>query len=522
MRWIGTAGMRRMPEIRKRRGPSLVWLIPLVTLIAGGLAISKYLAERGPEITITFKTANGIKKKTPIKYKDVQIGTVKSIRFSNDFSHVVLTARMAASARPFLREGTRFWVVRPRLSVNGISGLQTLLSGTYIEVDPGKGPERRYFVGLDDAPSLTSDLNGLHVTLVADRLGSLDIGSPVYFKGVPVGKVVDYELDKSREHVLVHAFVRKPYDALVRDGSHFWNISGIDATMGVDGLRLRSPSLLTMMLGGIAFDSPGGEARDGQAVGRKRFRLYAHYDDVVRDLRRQSARFVSFFDGSVHGLDVGAPVEFRGVRVGRVTEIGMRYDAAGQRYLIPVTFEIDVARMPGVDDGAALGERMRRLVEQGLRAQLRNASLISGKLYIDLGMHQDSVAHFVAGKDAVWPEIPTVPGGWQQLQASAQQVLRKLAGVDTKRLSAELGASLHALREMLERLNEGRPDEVLAQAKRTLKYLEQVLDPAQPTQYRINEASRELSDMARAIRTFVDMLERHPEAVLLGKPDSGE
>jgi len=156
------------PLVRKQRGPSMVWLIPLVTLIAGGMLIYKYVRERGPEITIMFKTASGVKEKTPIKYKDVQVGVVKSVRFSEDLKHIVLTARMDASARPLLREGARFWIVRPRLSVYRVSGLSTLLSGAYIALDPGKGEEKRHFTGLEDAPPLTSDADGLLVVLTAE------------------------------------------------------------------------------------------------------------------------------------------------------------------------------------------------------------------------------------------------------------------------------------------------------------------------------------------------------------------
>ena len=516
--------MNAQPVIRKQRGPSMIWLIPLVTLIAGGLLVSKYLAERGPEITITFKTADGIEKKTPIKYKDVQIGTVKKIRFSEDFNHVVLTARMAASAEPFLREGTRFWVVRPHLSLHGASGLNTLLSGTYIEVDPGEGGEQYEFTGLEEAPSLTSDANGLRITLQADKLGSLDIGAPVYYKGMPVGKILDYELDAELNSVLIHAFIRKPYDELVHAGSHFWNISGIDASVDGSGFRLHSPSLLTMIFGGIAFDSPPRDKAEALPQ-QPTFRLYARYDDILRDAYRQKLHFVTFFEGSIHGLDVGAPVEFQGLRIGQVTGIRLEFDHQQHSYRIPVMLEIEPERMPGPQprNPQQIRRTLLAMIAQGLRAQLQTSSLLTGKLYVGLTMHPDDKSpRLLAGADNTLPEIPSVPGGLDQMQASLQNILGKLEKLDARKMGDDLKTSLHAFRRVAEKLDMGKPDEVLLQARQTLKSLERVLDPASPTQYRIDQMSRDLSEMARAIRAFVDMLERHPNALIFGNSQAGE
>jgi len=539
------------PVVKKHRGPSMVWLIPLVTLIAGGLLIVKYISERGPKITITFRTADGVEKKTPIKYKDVQIGVVKKIRFSKDFNHVVLIARMASSAEPFLREGTRFWVVRPHLSLHGASGLSTLLSGSYIEVDPGKGQEKYNFLGQEEAPAITSDADGLRITLTSERLGSLDIGAPVYYRGIPAGKILNYDLGSDRKSVLINAFIKPPFNALVHDNSHFWNISGINASVDGGGFRLHSQSILTMIFGGIAFDSPL-QTKKNTELSSKTFRLYAHYDDILESSYRQKLKFITFFPGSVHGLDIGAIVEFRGIRIGRVIQIGMDYNNRDHSFRIPVTLEIEPERMPnyGRQDEKQMRQIFTGLIRQGLRTQLQTSSLLTGKLYVALFMHPDDVPPRLIGDGrSGLPEIPSIPGGFDQMKASLQGILTKLARVRTDKIGddlqnvmhgartlinapgfgqsvQDLHASLAAFRQIIESLDENTAadhlDEILIQAKKTLVSLNRVLNPASPMQSRLNHMSRDLSDMARSIRSFVELLDRHPNAIIFGKPKTGE
>ncbi len=525
--------------VKKHRTPSIVWLIPLLTLVVGAWLVTKYLSERGPEITITFKTAEGIKKKSPIMYRDVQIGKVKKIRFSDDFKHIVLTARMAASAEPFLREKSRFWVVRPHLSLQGASGLRTLINGSYIEVDPGPGAEQYEFSGLEEAPALRSESSGVSVTLISDQLGSLNIGTPVYYKGIVAGKIVGYELDESRTSVRIHAFIDAPYDKLVHDNSHFWNISGIDASLNDSGLELHSLSILTMVFGGIAFDAPQQQVKSGddhashantKALSRKKFRLYAHFDDILEHSYKQKLHFITYFDSSIHGLNVGANVEFQGIKIGKVSNIGLELGAAKQGYRIPVTLEIEPQRVPGmhVKNVQQVRRRLMAMVKQGLRAQLQTSSLLTGKLYIDLIMPEHRKVGRVAANDRSLPEIPSVVGGLSQIQGSVQNILSKVEKLDIQQIGDDLHASLHSLRHVLKTLNKqvepttDNLNDLLKQSKRTLQSLDKALDPSSPTQYRFKQMSRELSDMARSIRDFIDMLERHPNSVIFGKPAKGE
>ncbi len=549
------------PVVKMRSRFSIVWLIPLLTLCIGLWLIVKTISERGPEITISMKTAEGIEAgKTPIKYKDVKIGVVEELKFTRDFKNVVLTARLNPEAESFLHRDTRFWVVRPQLSLRGVSGLGTLVSGSYIEIDPGHGAAQYHFKALDNAPIVKSDADGVRVTLLSDKLGSLDVGSPVYYQGIQAGEVLGYELSNDKHSIFVHAFVRSPYDELVHGNSHFWNVSGIDLTMGADGVQLRTSSLQSMLYGGIAFDSrPYADSPDEDAEDLV-FTLYENYDEIIAKTYTRKIRFVVFFEGSVRGLSVDAPVEFKGIQVGKVVDVKLEFNRSDVSFRIPVVLEIEPERIVESNAGAnsSSPEVLASLVARGLRAQLQTGSLLTGKLYVSLDMHPDTPIRLLADERTELPEIPSIAGGFDQITTSLQSILVKLDRVKTDKIGEDLAnllhngnnlinssetqqslgdlqASMKALRHLIESFDQhaepiaenldgvlttGR--HTLEQAEQTLRNINETLDPASPLQYRVNQLSQDLSDMARAIRSFVDLLERHPNAVLFGKPQSGE
>lgn len=546
------------PVVRHNRGPSIVWLIPFLTLVIGAWLVVKTISEQGPEITITFHTAEGIEAgKTLIKYKDVKIGVVESIRFSERFDHVVLTARLDREAEVFLHRDTRFWVVRPQLSLRGATGLGTLVSGSYIEIDPGHGSPQYHFIGLNEAPALKSDTNGIRITLLAGKLGSLDIGSPVYYQGIQAGEVLGYELANDQHSVFIHAFIRAPFDELVHGNSNFWNVSGIDLSMGADGVQLKTQSFQSMVYGGIAFDSRKAADSPDEDVSSLIFTLYNDFDEIVAKAYTRRLRFVAFFDGSVRGLEIGAPVEFKGIPVGKVADVRLEFDRTDLSFRIPVVLELEPERIvvhhDTTDDETAY-QTVKKLVQHGLRAQLQTGNLLTGKLFVALDIHPDTEMRLMADANEVLPEIPSISGGMEQITTSLQSILARLDKVQTDQIGKELQMSLHGVntlvnapelqqslqdlqvslhgfRHMVEALEghagpmaenldqalaSGR--QVLDQAEQTLQNLNHSLDPASPMQFRLNQLSRDLSDMAQAVRSFVDLLERHPNAVIFGKP----
>jgi len=551
---IDASGGPLLPVIKQPRGPSVVWLIPILTLCIGIWLIVKTIAEKGPEITITLHSADGVEAgKTAIKYKDMKIGIVEKINFSDDFDRVVLTARINPEAETFLHRDTKFWVVRPQFSLRGISGLSTLISGSYLEIDPGHGTRQYNFIGLEEAPIVKSDANGVSITLISEKLGSLDIGSPVFYQGIQVGEVQGYELANDKHSLLIHAFIRAPYDELVHGNSHFWNVSGIDLSMGADGFRMRSSSLLSIIFGGLSFDSSKFADSPEEDISNMVFTLYDDYDAIIAKAYTRKLRLVVYFEGSVRGLNVGAPVEFKGIKVGAVTEISLKFDPSDLSFLIPVIVEVEPERIIAGDPGAnkAAVDVLKRLISRGLRAQLQTGSLLTGKMFVSLDMHPDSKARLLGNNSIDLPEIPSIAGGLQSIMAKLEKVNidkigqdlegllsgsnKLINGAELKGSLVDLQASLHSFRHVIgaldkhaepiaknldEALKSGRS--MLDQAKKTLHRIDDTLDPASPLYYQIDQLSRDLSDMARSIRSFVDLLERHPNAIIMGKPNTGE
>ena len=287
----------------KKRRISIVWLVPLVAVFIGGWLVYKALSEKGPTITITFKSADGLEAgKTKIKYKDVELGLVNSIVLSKDLSQVIVTAELVKQAENFISENTRFWVVRARVAAGGVSGLGTLFSGAYIGLDPGKPGKRQQFQGLEVPPVVTTDLPGSHFVLRAPSLGSLNVGAPVFFRRIEVGQVVSYQLDEDGQAVTIQVFVHDPHHKLVFKNTRFWNASGLDVTIGADGIRVDTEAFVTLMVGGIAFDTPLNMEPGEPAEQNDVFDLYQNRESISEKTYAHKTQWLLYFDGGVRGL----------------------------------------------------------------------------------------------------------------------------------------------------------------------------------------------------------------------------
>ena len=313
------------PVIKKRRTISVVWIVPLVALVIGAGLAYKALTETGPTITISFQSAEGLEAgKTKIKYKDVELGKVAAIDLSKDFSHVTVTAEMVPEAKEYLSDKTRFWVVRARVTASQVTGLSTLFSGAYIGIEPGLGgKEQRHFKGLEQEPMVTGETKGRQFTLAGSRLGSLNPGSPIYFRQIEVGQVVGYQLGANGEDVSIDIFIDNPYYQFVRQNTRFWLASGLDVNLTANGLQVNTESVISMLIGGVAFatfshENPGPQAKDGTT-----FKLYDTYNKARDDRYTIKQNYIIEFHESVRGLSIGAPVEFKGLQIGLVGLLGL-------------------------------------------------------------------------------------------------------------------------------------------------------------------------------------------------------
>ena len=243
--------------LKTKKSFSIVWLVPLVAVLIGGWLVYKAVTEKGPEITISFKSAEGLEAgKTKIKYKDVEIGQVDTIAIGKDLSHVIVSAELGKGAAPYLTDKTRFWVVRARVSSGAVSGLGTLLGGAYIAIDPREdGKSAREFVGLENQPIISTNEPGRQFKLKAQELGSLQQGTVVYYRQIPVGKVENFTLAENGQDIDIQIFIHEPYHQYVRKNTRFWDASGFDVTLGADGLKVNTQSVLSIMSGGLAFDN---------------------------------------------------------------------------------------------------------------------------------------------------------------------------------------------------------------------------------------------------------------------------
>lgn len=538
------------PVVVKRRRwlPSLIWLIPIVAALVGVTLVAKLLAERGPTITISFKTAEGIEAgKTRLKHKDVEIGSVQSVRLAEDRSRAIATIQLLKEARGFTAADTRFWVVRPRAEATGISGLSTLFSGAYIGADAGASSEvASRFEGLELPPIVTRDESGQQYVLRAGNLGSLDIGSPVYYRRIKVGQVAAYSLDPDGKGVTLRIFVNSPYERFIGANTRFWHASGFDMQIDASGFRLRTQSLATVVLGGIAFQAPedklGPLASENTA-----FALAPDESTALAPGDGPAQTVLMYFNQSLRGLGPGSPVDFRGVVIGDVKSIGVEFDSKERQFRMPVLVQVYPNRLRrgiGTDEPESeesRHERLQIMINRGLRAQLRLGNLLTGQLYIALDFFPNSPAPepIEAGQPLA---MPTVTNSLDELQSQIGEIAAKLNKVPYEQIGSDLQKTMTtlnrtlssaellvkslrndvspgitaAMRDVRETLRSA--DKTLDAAGKTLKAAERALAEDAPLQQDLRHTLREITRSAASLRILTDYLEQHPESLLRGKP----
>ena len=541
-----------LPEIavKKKGGFSIVWIIPIVAALVGGWLAYKTISEKGPTIRISFSDGAGIEAgKTKIKYKSVEAGVIQDVEMAQDLSQVFVIAGMKKSSEPHLTENTRFWVVRPQIGLGGVSGLDTLVSGAYIEIDPQSGPPTLEFRGLDTPPLVTSREEGTQYVLVAQKLGGLQPGSPLDYHGVQAGEVMDYHFAEDGQSLLINIFIKAPFDKRIREHTQFWNSSGVQAEIGAEGIKVKVASIAALIAGGISFDTPILDVENAnQSPEGFTFELYESYDTIGESAITKKRPFIALFDGSLRGLSIGAPVEFKGIRIGTVTDIKSEVDRKSMKIDLPVYFQIEPERIKTTSTNDAVEETTAQayknidtMVRRGLRAQLMTGSLLTGQLYVDLDFHPDLPVKGL-NYERKYPVIPSVPTTMDEFKTAAHSLLRKLRNLPLDKIAHEIletteganqlvnspeaqGAmqSLNAALKNVEKLTEGMDKRVnrlqfslektLAKAREALE----LADPNSPAAENLNSALKELAAAARSIRVLTDYLEQHPEALVKGK-----
>ncbi len=533
-------------EPKRRRSLQLVWIIPIMAAIIGAsLAVKSYL-QRGPEITISFPSGEGLEVgKTKIKYKDVQVGMVKNLAIAKDRSHVIVTAELTREAVGLLVDDTRFWVVRARISAGSISGLGTLMGGSYIGVDAGKSQhERNNFIGLERAPVVTMDIPGSRYVLHATDIGSLDISSPIFYRRMQVGEVVAYELDQDGKGVTLKIFVKAPYDKYVKANTLFWHASGFDISLDASGVKVNSESMATILLGGISFQSPEDRAEAPPAAGNSTFTLFPNKVEALERLDSVVETYTLVFRESVRGLAIGTEVDLRGVTIGEVAKINIELDPNRQEFAMPVEIHFYPERLRALYRTKAKGsapngtrELLNALVKQGFRAQLRSGNMLTGQLYIALDLFPKAPPANIKWHKSP-PEFPTMQNSMEQLQTALTQIVQKLEKLPLKELTDDARQTIQRLETTLksaDTLIRNMDSQIVPEARlmledarksldavhSTLGSAKQVLSADAPLQRDMRETLQELNRAARSLRTLGEYLERHPESLLRGKQEDG-
>jgi len=531
-------------EIRTSRGISIIWLIPIIAALVGGWLTYTTLSERGPEITIKFSSAEGLEAgATKLKYKEVEVGHVKGIALSKDLSQVVVTADMVKGAEAYLTENARFWIVRPRIGTTGVSGLGTLFSGVYIGLEPGVDDNKATeFVGLNTPPAIMDQTAGQHFTLKADKRGPLKKGSPVYFSDFKVGQITNLKLESGTNEVWVKVFIEKPHNELVKENTRFWNASGVEISVNTEGINMQISSLESLIAGGIAFDMPDAEAT--KAKQDTVFKLYNSHANIGTPTYTEKISYIMYFDDSVRGLDIGAPVEFRGVKVGTVRDINLEFDSETGEPRIPILIDLEPERVPESEanpevqigfDKKKAQMAIKQLVEnKGFRGQLATGNLLTGKLFISLDFFPNNKTETIRTVGD-YPEFPTVPTTLDQLKTSLASFLTDINKLPLSEISQNILAATEGLEHLV---NDPELLKTIGSANKTLVELDRLaadlnkklvpllskadktlglLSDDSPLSVDLANTLKELSSAARSIRLTADYLKQNPNSLIYGK-----
>lgn len=431
-------------KIQPVKTVSTIWIIPVIALFIGCWMIYFQWSNQGSTITIHFSTAEGMEAgKTKIKSRNVDIGEVSKIELNKNGNGVVVTAEIKKTAEQFLVTDSMFWVVSPQISHTGVSGLSTLISGVYIEISPGKSTTERYLFDALNSPPLTpAGTPGLHITLNSNDQFAYRKGDPVIYKGLTVGQFEDIYFNFEERVVYYNVFIKAPYHQLITSNTKFWDVSGLKLDLNADGISVKTGNFETMLTNGVTFGVPKG-MNIGEKIGeRSYFDIYTSYEAAEDERYRRSIEFVVLVSDSIRGLSVGAPVEYRGIQIGKVQSVNMALSRndnklTQEEFKIPVLISLQPGRIGLPDNGE--GESLMKQqniywIEQGLKAVLRTGNILTGSLFIDL-QHDKAQPVSQIEQYGGFTVIPTSSDDFSQITAKAEQFMDNLNNLPLHNLS---------------------------------------------------------------------------------------
>jgi paraquat-inducible protein B len=514
---------------KQKRNLWLVWLIPAVAALIGLSIAYNDWSKKGPSITIQFQSASGLEAgKTQIKFRDVLVGTVTDIRLNESGDFVLVDAGLDKDAEGLANEGTQFWVVRPTIGISGVSGLATLFSGVYINVDSKELQSSKAnkfdFKGLEQPPPIASDRPGSTFGLRSDTLGSLGPGSPIYFLRIPVGVVTDYKLDDSGKFVDLDVFIDAPYDKYVAGNTRFWDESGIYVNVGADGLTVSTESLVSILAGGLAFSSFGPTL---PIAADHRFELFENKVAAAAVPFGVALPISMKFYQPTRGLEAAAPVSFQGINIGTITSTELDFDIyKGQFFthveatLYPVRLGPLFRTMEQINQTPEqVAQSLSAFVKRGLRAELKTANLLTGSLYVSMSVKKDAPRVEKVSTDLPF-EIPTLQSaGLDDIQDQIATIVANIEKIPFEQLANDLSASLNELTAFTKNLDSTVTPALSAtldQLQTTLTDVNVLLESSTALPSQIDNSLKEMDRAVRATRSLVNELRDKPNSIIFG------
>lgn len=535
------------PEFRAAQRWNIVWVVPVIALLIGGWLVYRNYASKGPIAHVTFETADGLAaEKTEIRCRSVKVGVVKNVELSQDLKAVDVEIQMEPHAAHLLRAESRFWVVRPRVSGADISGLGTLLTGAYIELEPGVGAAgATSFLGLEEPPPTNRNVPGRRLILKAEEAGSLAVGSTVFYRGVEVGRIESRKLGPDGRDVIYDAFIQAEFMGLITENTRFWNTSGVDISAGATGLKVRTPSFTAMVSGGASFGVPHGLPAGGPISGDGAvFKLYDDQDEAENTLFHPDSRLLLMFEQSVLGLSKGAAVRFRGINVGRVLEVSFDLSKAKLDARIPVLVEVDssiICRGMEQQTGKDSAVLWEAAVAKGLRASLKSENLLVTGRYVDLDCYP-TLPVVALAREGEYAVLPTVTAGFAQLEEKFTVIMNKLESLPLEETMASIGKAADeaavtikdargaieeiksAVASAQKMLEDPEMRAIPADLRETLDKLQKAVASIGPDGAMQGDLLRTLDELRaslRSIKSLSNTIDEKPSSLLFGKDSSG-
>lgn len=523
---------------------SKVWLVPVIAVFIGLWMVYYQWHNQGPLISIQFKTATGLEAgKTKIKTRDVNIGTIKSIELSEDLSGVIVTARMDKNVASLLHADNQFWIVSPNVSLSGISGLGTILSGPYINMAPGVAKQMSdSFIALNAPPVTPAGTPGLHVTLNSKSEFAYKKGDPVVYKGIKVGEFEDIYFNFEERVVYYNTFIEAPYHTLITSNTKFWDISGVQLELGAGGASVSAGSIETLLTNGITFGIPEGLPKGDVISDRSFFDIHPTYLSALEARFKAQAEFVILVKDTVRGLQVGAPVEYRGLEIGKVLSINaIASDQDGlleEGYNIPVVISVQPGRVQQPDNDTGIRfihEQFELWVQQGLRATLKTGNLLTGSLFVDL-QHYSDVPPLTMQRLMGVSVIPTTNSEFSEITAKVTAILDNINQIKLQSISDNTNAALEQIKQtaqafesvasaatgVMNDVEQNQVSEALTEALQNITNLSQDFSSDSETYIELNHTMKTLQVTLKELQPLLLQLNNAPNSLIFGQASEAQ